>query len=148
MDRCSVQTVIDVGCGDWTYSRHLDFSGRQYLGIDVVPSVIARNIAEFGAPNVRFTQENLCAPGDLPDCDLLLCKDVLQHLSTANVMAILGKIGGARMALITNDYHPSNRDCSNGDTRPLDVSAPPFNFPGRPVLAFGGKVSFLAQSST
>lgn len=144
MDRFSVRTVLDLGCGDWSFSQYLDFGGRYYLGVDAVPSVVSRNVAEFGSSNISFAQGNLCSPDELPECDLVLCKDVLQHLSSANVMTILAKIGRARLSLITNDYHPSNRDCTNGSTRPMDVSAPPFNFPGRPVLAFGGKVSFLA----
>jgi len=144
MERFEVRTILDLGCGDWSFSRYLDFGGRRYLGVDAVESVVARNVAAFGSPDIRFAQGNLCSSEELPECDLLLCKDVLQHLSTANIVTILAKVGRARVALITNDYHPSNRDCSNGDTRPLNITAPPLNFPGRPVLAFGGKVSFLA----
>lgn len=144
MDRFDVRTVLDLGCGDWSFSRYLDFGGRQYLGIDAVQSVIEHNAATCGSASIRFAQANLCASDELPEFELVLCKDVLQHLSGANVKTILAKIRRARLGLVTNDYHPSNRDCSNGDTRPLDVSAPPFNSRGRPVLAFDGKVSFLA----
>ena len=146
MDRHNVRTVLDLGCGDWRFSRYLDFTGRDYTGFDVVPSVVAANRAAYGAPNIRFEQAELSASVEFPPCDLILCKDVLQHLSNARVSAILAKCGLARLVLITNDYHPENPDCRDGETRPLDVTAQPFNFPARPVLRFGKKLSFLAEN--
>lgn len=147
MDRYDVRSVLDLGCGDWRFSRYLDFSGRDYTGFDVVPSVVAANRETFGAPNIRFEQADLSTYPAFPPCDLILCKDVLQHLSNARVSAILSKCRTAPLALITNDYHPVNSDCRDGETRPLDVTAPPFGFRGRPVLRFGAKVSFLSGST-
>ena len=145
MDKRDVRSVLDLGCGDWRFSRYLDFSGRDYIGFDVVPSVVAANRAAFGASNIRFEQADLSTYPAFPECDLILCKDVLQHLSNARVSAILSKCGVARRALITNDYHPQNLDCRDGETRPLDVTTPPFGLPARPVLRFGRKVSFLSE---
>jgi len=109
----------------------------------VVHSVIETNRAEYSAPNVRFEQADAASTAALPQVDLILCKDVLQHLSNPKVMRVLEKCSDARLALITNDYHPLNVDCKDGDTRPLDVSRTPFSFPAKPVLQFGRKVSFL-----
>jgi SAM-dependent methyltransferase len=145
MDKHDVRSVLDLGCGDWRFSRYLDFSGRDYTGFDVVPSVIAANRLAFGASNIRFEQADLSTHPGFAPCDLILCKDVLQHLSNARVSAILSKCGVARLTLITNDYHPGNLDCRDGETRPLDVTAPPFGFPARPVLRFAKKVSFLSE---
>jgi tetratricopeptide (TPR) repeat protein len=143
MESLSIKTIIDIGCGDWQFSQYLDFTGRQYIGLDVVRSVIVTNTATFGAPNIQFQHADATRLTNLPAYDLLLCKDVLQHLSNANVLSFLGKLHRKSHALITNDYHPSNEDCKDGNTRPLDVSAPPFNLPARPVLAIDGKISFL-----
>ena len=41
-------SILDVGCGDSQYARHLDLSGTEYLGIDVVKSVIKVNKQKFG----------------------------------------------------------------------------------------------------
>jgi SAM-dependent methyltransferase len=147
MDRHDVRSVLDLGCGDWRFSRYLDFTGRVYTGFDVVPSVVGANRETYRAPNIRFEQADLSAYPELPPCDLILCKDVLQHLSNGRVAAILSRCRMARLALITNDYHPENLDCRDGETRPLDVRAPPFGFSARPVLRFGRKVSFLSESS-
>jgi 2-polyprenyl-3-methyl-5-hydroxy-6-metoxy-1,4-benzoquinol methylase len=141
----AIRTVVDLGCGDWRFSRHLDLSQVDYTGIDVVASVITENQARYARPGIRF-QEADVASFALPDCDLVLCKDVLQHLGNVNVMRVLSQRPRAKCWLITNDFHPVNEECENGDTRPLDPTAPPFSFPARPVLAFGGKVAFLADT--
>ena len=142
MDRHGVRSVVDIGCGDWRFSHLLDFGDRDYLGIDIVPGVVAANREKYGTAKIRFERGDATRIDALPHYDLLLCKDVLQHLSNANVRAFLGKIDRSACVLITNDYHPANDDCGDGSTRPLDIGRPPFDFPARPVLTFGGKVSF------
>ena len=104
--------------------------------------VVAANREKYGTAKIRFERGDATRIDALPHYDLLLCKDVLQHLSNANVRAFLGKIDRSACVLITNDYHPANDDCGDGSTRPLDIARPPFDFPARPVLTFGGKVSF------
>ena len=32
-----VQSVVDIGCGDWTSTRLVEWHGADYLGLDVVP---------------------------------------------------------------------------------------------------------------
>jgi SAM-dependent methyltransferase len=142
MDHLGVQSIVDLGCGDWRFSKHLKFDDRRYLGVDVVGSVIAANQAAYGSETIRFERADVTT-FEIPPCDLLLCKDVLQHLSNANVRAILDRSQGARIALFTNDYHPANEDCPNGSTRPLDITAPPFLMRAKPRLVFSGKVTFL-----
>jgi SAM-dependent methyltransferase len=142
----SVRSIVDLGCGDWRFSRHLDFAGVDYLGVDVVPAVIAANNAQFARAGIRFELADV-ASFPLPACDLVLCKDVLQHLSNSNVLRVFSQLAHGRCWLITNDFHPVNENCENGDTRPLDPTAAPFSVPARPVLAFNGKVAFLSEGS-
>ena len=140
----AVRSVVDLGCGDWRFSRYIDFHGVDYLGVDIVPSVVTSNNAHYGAPGIRFELADV-ASFALPECDLVLCKDVFQHLDNSSVSKVCAQLTRARLWLITNDFHPSNEDCENGDTRPLDPTVPPFRLDARPVLAFGRKVAFLAQ---
>jgi 2-polyprenyl-3-methyl-5-hydroxy-6-metoxy-1,4-benzoquinol methylase len=145
MDKHDIRSVLDLGCGDWRFSRYLDFSGRNYVGLDIVPSVVAANQTAFGASNIRFEHADVSAYPKFAPHDLILCKDVLQHLSNARVSAILSRCSAGHLALITNDYYPENLDCRDGETRPLNVTAPPFNLAARPVLRFGKKVTFLTS---
>jgi 2-polyprenyl-3-methyl-5-hydroxy-6-metoxy-1,4-benzoquinol methylase len=140
----AVRTIVDLGCGDWRFSRYLDLTGVRYLGVDVVPSVIEANNAQYATDNIRFELADVAA-FELAGFDLVLCKDVLQHLSNANVLEVCGRLPGGKCWLVTNDFHPANEDCQNGDTRPLDPTGAPFHVPAKAVFAFGGKVAFLAE---
>ena len=114
MDLHNVRTVIDLGCGDWRFSQYLDFGGRNYLGFDIVPTVVAKNIERFGTRNIKFELTDVSTMRNALTCDLLICKDVLQHLSNQNAAIVLENCRAARLALITNDYHPQNAENVNG----------------------------------
>jgi len=127
-----VRSVVDVGCGDWEFSQLIDWSDVSYLGLDVVPDVIARNRESFARPGVEFRHADVQV--ELPPAaDLLLCKDVLQHWPVAWIQAFLRSTRRRyRYALLTNDIastrpsHPLNSDIELGDWRPLDLESAPF----------------------
>src|SRR5262245_8013461 len=54
LDHNRISSVVDIGCGDWQFSQHIDWGERSYLGIDVVPSVISANQRRFGRPSRTF----------------------------------------------------------------------------------------------
>lgn len=133
-----VRTVTDLGCGDWQFSRLMDWSGVDYVGFDVVDFLIDRNRAAHGRTNIRF--EVLNDIGDLPGGDLLLSKEVLQHLPNALVAEYVREIRKKyRLALITNAIEPvaiANGDIEPGDWRPLRLDRPPFDVPGAHVFIY------------
>jgi SAM-dependent methyltransferase len=142
----NIRSVVDIGCGDWQFSQFINFGNASYLGIDVVPSVIAANQQRFGVrANTTFVCANpLDGSYQVPGGDLLLMKDVLQHLSNANVAKLLALTRRFKFALITNAYAPVNDDCENGDTRPLDIRVAPFNLAHAAIVfAFREKAVFL-----
>jgi SAM-dependent methyltransferase len=144
----AIRSVVDVGCGDWQFSQFIDWGGASYLGIDVVPSVIEANSQAFGQANREFVCANLASDThNLPSGDLLLLKDVLQHLSNKNVQQLLKLTSRFKFSLITNAYDPENTDCQNGDTRPLDIRQPPFNLHHAALVwAYHNKAIFLVVS--
>ncbi|MGW8788765.1 hypothetical protein, partial [Heyndrickxia sporothermodurans] len=50
----SVRSVVDFGCGDWQFSRFINWQGANYVGFDLVTSVINRNCSEFARPGIAF----------------------------------------------------------------------------------------------
>jgi hypothetical protein len=88
--------------------------------------VIEKNTATFGTERRRF--DVIRKPSEifgLGPFDLVICKDVLQHVpnSVANeYLDVFVAVG--RHALITNDAFPSdhvNEDISTGDYRAMDI---------------------------
>ena len=43
----NIKNVIDYGCGDWQFSQHINWEGVNYLGLDIVDSVIDSNKKKF-----------------------------------------------------------------------------------------------------
>lgn len=123
-----VRTVVDIGCGDWQFSRNINFQGARYLGLDIVPSVIERNKALYARPGVDFALMPK-TPDGVPAADLLLIKDVLQHLPDATIDVYAKLVFPRfRFCLVTNSFTklstPTNVDICSGDFRCLDLTAP------------------------
>ena len=129
IDKPEIKTVLDLGCGDWQFSKFLDLSSVSYLGVDVVESVIESNSTSYSASNIKFISRDITTY-ELPKVDLIICKDVLQHLCNKDVVTTLVKIiTSSKFSLITNDFNPENtenKDIDNGDYRCLDLTLSPF----------------------
>lgn len=143
----AISTVVDLGCGDWQFSRFINWAQVHYIGIDVVESVVATNTSSYGKEKIEFRCfDPIGNPDLMPKGDLVLVKDVFQHLSNQNVCKLLELIEGFRCGLITNDIPGKNIDCRNGDTRPIDVTMAPFNLKaGQVVLESCGKRTVLFE---
>lgn len=135
-----IKSVVDVGCGDWSFSKYIDWGEIQYEGIDIVKSVIEKNKEQFASPTITFTHADFLND-PLPEGDLLICKDVLQHLSNQEIDHFLQKISQFKHVLITNDIDPNtltgtNFDIKAGAWRTLDLNKPPFNCYGTKALTY------------
>jgi SAM-dependent methyltransferase len=142
--------VIDLGCGDFSSSRCLDFDViRQYTGVDIVEEVINANRATWGDSSRRFECLDILEE-EIPRADVILIKDVLQHLSNAAIKEIVRKaLSVCSHLIITNDrkklIHEGtilglpvwrglrkmgvlNENIDNGGSRPLDLGGRPFSY--------------------
>ena len=132
-----VRSVVDVGCGDWQFSRYVPWDGVHYLGVDVVQEVVQRNVERFGSDSIRFARCD-ARVDVLPDAELLLIKDVLQHWPNTQVARFLPTVRRFKYALVTNTTNRvhMNRDCELGGYRYLDLTRPPFNVEATVVLRY------------
>lgn len=72
-------SVVDLGCGDWQFSRYIDWRNVVYTGIDIVPAVIQQNKDRYGSASIHFRCSDF-TNGLWPKADLLIVKDVLHHI--------------------------------------------------------------------
>jgi SAM-dependent methyltransferase len=130
-----VRSVVDLGCGDWQTSSLVDWSGIDYVGVDVSTDIVRQNTERFAKPGVRF--EAFTSFDALPSADLLIVKDVLQHLPSADVSAVLG-LEQFAMTVATNCVQGDglNGDVEPGGFRPLKLGDAPFNAKGVTVLRY------------
>jgi SAM-dependent methyltransferase len=134
-----IRSVVDAGCGDWQFSQLMDWTRVDYVGIDV-SSTVLKNTARFAKPGIRFVEGDVRTI-DLPEADLLIMKDVLQHWSNADIISFIPRFGRFRFCLITNGASPAvmrllNADVTAGSWRPVDLSLKPFLVAGKYVLSY------------
>jgi len=130
-----IGSVVDAGCGDFNWLSAVDLSGIDYLGLDVVPELIAGNTRKYAVPNIRFAVRDIAAKA-LPPCDLTLCRFVLIHLPTAQALRFLRNIQSKY--LLAGTYPdafnaPAPRDwegwAAARNFRPVNLEKPPFDLP-------------------
>jgi hypothetical protein len=125
------RVLLDVPCGDFTWMEHVDLSGIDYIGGDIVPSIVQGNQRLHASESRRFLELDL-TQDVLPAADVLLCRDCLVHLSYAKIRAALANIERSNIRYVLMTSFPGrcdNYDVLDGDWRPLDFQAPPFSFP-------------------
>lgn len=123
--------LVDIGCGDFNWMQNVagDF---EYLGIDIVPSLIASNNAAYGNDKRRFVCMDATKHPIEPWGDVLICREVLFHLSLNNAKALLYHIksAGFRDVLLTTDNSMwFNSDIRDGDFRRINLMRSPFSLP-------------------
>lgn len=136
----NIHSVVDVGCGDWEFSQTINWDGIDYTGFDVVKFVIEKNKMKFSKQNIRFIHSDVLQT-KLPKADLLICKDVLQHLTNKDILSFIPQLSNFKYCLITNDVHPQSLTSNNptiprGGYRPIDLTQPPFNLAGYKILTY------------
>lgn len=118
----ALRWVLDLGTGDGVVAGMIDLGRWNMYCEDVVSGFDA------------LTHE-------LPQADLVLCKEVLQHLSNEQVQLLLDRTAHYKRRLFTNsnftDGKPVNCDIDTGDFRAVDLSLPPFNQPCKTVFTYG-----------
>ncbi len=136
LDR-GIKSIVDLGCGDYRVGRMLRSTGVHYSGVDIVPELIERNRALFADQDTAFLCRDLLDE-ELPDGELCLVRQVLQHLSNAEIAKAVGRLSRYHYVLITEHYPAPGRlvspnfDKPHGpDTRVVDGSGvfldlPPF----------------------
>ncbi len=125
------RSLLDVPCGDFFWMAHVDLTGIDYLGGDIVPDLIEANRVAHARPGVAFQVVDLIR-GPVPRADVIFVRDCLVHLSHDHVHAALANIarsGGTWLLTTTFPDTPANEDIATGEWRAIDLTKPPFNLP-------------------
>lgn len=131
MQRKDIKSILDIPCGDWNWMKEVDLETTQYLGADIVPQIIRENRIKYTSKNVRFEIMDICK-SDLPQVNLLICRDCLVHLSLNDISQALIKIRKSNTKYLLLTSYPDcdhNFDITTGDWRPLNFQIYPFYFP-------------------
>lgn len=56
LSRNQINSVLDIGHGDWTMWKEYDFTDVEYLGVDVADEISAKLSKVYGTKSRRFIQ--------------------------------------------------------------------------------------------
>lgn len=128
------RTLLDAGCGDYNWMKEI-IDGcdlELYLGIDIAEGVIEANQKRYARENVIFMNLDI-AEDPLLKADVILCRDVLAHLSYVDIHQVLRnfKKSGAKYLLASSfsAIRENNLEMISGNFRAVNLRVAPFNFP-------------------
>lgn len=130
-------SICDLGCGDFNIGKKLVNYAARYIAVDIVENLIQHNTEKFKDNNLEFQCLDI-AVDDLPTADCAIVRQVLQHLSNAEIIQVLRKLKAFKYVILTEhipeyEFIP-NIDIISGQgirlkkKSGLNVLVSPFNF--------------------
>lgn len=96
----NIKSVCDLGCGDFYVASQWIEDKYQYIGIDIVKQMIEHHNQKYATPTRNFLCLDI-VDDDLPQAELCIIRQVLQHLSNDEIIKILEKVKQYKYVLIT-----------------------------------------------
>ena len=135
-----IRSILDAPCGDFNWIKEILNDDLQYIGVDIVKDLINENLKKYKTKNIDFSELDITTD-NLPNADLMICRDCLIHLSFEKIRLFLKnfKKSNIRFILLTSyKFKDSqkkiiNLDIPDGEFREIDMSEPPFFLP-KPII--------------
>ncbi len=128
--------IVDLGCGDFHFGSQLSDLSRHYHACDIALNVIEHNKQTFASDRISFHHLDACLEQP-PAGDLLIIRQVLQHLSNRQIGQILQWLQHYEYVVITehlpagtfkaNTDKPAGADSRLRFHSGVQVDQPPFN---------------------
>jgi len=122
----NIKTFLDAPCSDYYIMKDFDFSGVQYIGIDIVNEQIQSNIEKY--PNVDFRELDMIID-ELPHVDLVFSRDILIHLSNDSINKFIKNCNNSNYIMVTTYTKINENEELTGTWRFINLEKFPFNFP-------------------
>jgi len=85
----NIKSILDMGCGNWSWMNGVNLNEVVYYGIDFDKEVIDYDIKTYKtSDNINFIAGDFFEV-DLPKVDLVIFRDVLIHMPNDKIISIL-----------------------------------------------------------
>lgn len=127
-----IESVVDLGCGDLGWMQTVVDEIGEYTGVDIVHELLEWDRVHY--PNCTFIEDDVTRMVP-PKVDLVLCRDVLCHLSAEDARCLLSNVARSEAEWFASTTFVAagrvNRTCQLGPTGwyPVVLTKPPFNLP-------------------
>ena len=125
----NIQSILDLGCGDWNWFKKINIQNAKYIGWDACDQMIADNSKFYGCANITFETKDIVTE-NYPYSDLIICRDVLFHMTTDLSMHILEKVKSSCKYFICTSFNdvPENIPHKRGwGFYKINTNIQPFN---------------------
>lgn len=136
IDFYGIKTILDAPCGSalWVPGLlRLCDSDFKYHGVDVSPTAVDRarkNLGAASAANATVSTHDLTVAPVPGEYDMVLCRDALQHMSYADITAVIGNLQrtNAKWFVIGGYINGHNENIATGKNNFLiNLMDAPFN---------------------
>lgn len=125
------KSLLDAPCGDFHWMKETKLDIDRYIGGDIVPDLIAQNQQKYSCETREFITLDI-AKDNLPQVDIILCRDCLVHFSFKDITSTIKNFKKSKSKyLLTTTFTGLSRNSNifTGQWRPINLQLPPFNFP-------------------
>ena len=146
----NIHSLTDIGCGDFNIGKQICQQNPHisYYGVDVVSDLINYNSENFGSDRIKFYCLNTLAE-KIPQSDLLLIRQVLQHLSNGDIAQLTRNCFPGFGHILVTEHQPKpeylvraniekssgpNSRVGNANGSGVYLDKPPFGFKWTRVL--------------
>lgn len=127
----NISNMLDIPCGDFYWMKNVNLGNVDYTGADIVKKLIQECTKRYGSDGIRFRHMNL-TQDQLPQVDLVFCRDCLVHFSFADIFLALANVCNSQSKYIlttTFTGRKVNDDIATGEWRVLNLEIAPFFLP-------------------
>ena len=140
INQFEIKSILDAPCGDFNWMKKiLPKLNVDYIGGDIVPTLIKINSSNYSSTNVKFIPLDI-TKDKLPNTDLMICRDCLFHLSYEYINNFFKNFAKSNIKYLLTSTHINNgfknRNIKVGAFRPIDLFLEPFNLPNSVLYRF------------
>jgi len=145
LEEFHIHSILDIPCGDFNWMKEVNLDSISYIGADIVEKIIQINNEKYTKENRKFVKIDILRD-ELPQVDLILCKDLFMHFSYRDIFTAIENIKkrGSKYLLASNTLVTKNYDIPTGYGRPINFLIKPFSFPS-PLKVVDKKLTLEAD---
>lgn len=129
VEKNDIKSVVDLGCGDFQIGKKIiENNDILYHGVDIVAPLIEYNNKKYASDKINFYVLDV-TKDKLPQGDLCLVRQVLQHLSNVEIANVLDNIKQYKHIIVTEhvpldeNLDKPNKDKTHGQHTRLTINS-------------------------
>ena len=128
-----ITSILDIACGDFFWMNKLINNNKHlnYLGLEIVESIVKNNNKIFSNQKVKFKCADIINEGLPQNHDFILVRDFLIHIKNNDIINLVQKIKKSNCKYFAINNFPNIKKNDEikgyGHHRYVNIEIPPFN---------------------